>query len=189
MLFYSFGKTTEHDGAEDIFGSSEYHHMSFQRQLRNLVAHLIICKNQASETTKAEKGRVGAVVHHQELKVSSFISLFFTCSDCLSLIWPPLFFLHPVFSALHPSILSSPHLLSSPCFDSDVLGTYASPCNRTMKPLSFLPSPSLFFSPHLIHHLLIHRLSACLLACQFLCSSYFCVTAWCLEQKRQESLK
>lgn len=40
-----------------------------------------------------------------------------------------------------------------------------------------LSAPSLNFLSHRFHHPLIHRLSARLLACQFLCSSYFCVTA------------
>lgn len=118
--------------------------------------------------------RVGTVVHHPK----AFFSPFYTCSDCSSLIWPPLpFFILSFLPFTHPSS-PSPHLLSHRLpplsFDSRRTGYVCSPRNETMKPLS--PS-SLPFLSHYIHHLLIHRLSACLLACQFLCSSYFCVTA------------
>lgn len=89
------------------------------------------------------------------------------CSDCSSLIWLPLSFFILSFLPTHPTPRPAfpPSLPPSPL---SLIQTYW---------VRMLSASSLNFLSHRFHHLLIHHLSARLLACQILCSSYFCETA------------
>lgn len=89
---------------------------------------------------------------------------FKSCSDS-SLIWLPLSF--SILSFLPSAHPSSPIPPSLPPPPLSLIQTYW---------VRMLSASSLNVPPHRFHRALTHRSSARLLACQFLCSSYFCVT-------------
>lgn len=136
---------------------------AFEVQTLQRVCETAQVKGVFTKTPKSfnKGGRAAAVLI--VLRVSE---RFETLSGCPSLIWLPLsFFILSFLPYAHPSSPIPPSLPPPPL---SLIQTYW---------VRMLSASSLNVLPHRFHRPLTHRLSARLLACQFLCSSYFCVTA------------
>lgn len=130
--------------------------MCFQRQLVHTVKNRHDAAGVRLKSTYTY--RVIGTVWLKQTKVDRLCTVgtvvkffpFYTCSYCLSLIWPPLSFLILSFSALHP-----PNPPPHPTFSSHLpssfttlfwfrrTGYVCSPCNETMEPPLLPPSPFL----------------------------------------------